>query len=169
MTEQAQAFVDSLNIDYKATFVPQSQSRNKGEKPCLNWRVTVGPVTTDYMQGIGHMPGYKFNQRRTLEVVEREQAASERGKYFPAAANWRGGFEYGGKPLPAPKLIDVLYSLVMDAGALDYDCFEDWASDYGYDPDSRAAEKIYNDCMAIALKLRRVIDLDAAREAFQDY
>lgn len=164
---RAKAWVDSLELDYKAVFVPQSQSRNKDEKQrSLNWRVSLGPLTTDYMQGIGHVPGYKFNQRRTLEVVTRENVAAERGRYFPDTAR---SFHVGGKPIPAPELDDVLYCLISDASVLDYATFEEWADDFGYDTDSRKAEQIYRDCLALALQLRSFIDLDAAREAFKDY
>lgn len=39
----------------------------------------------------------------------------------------------------------VLDSLTSDAsGYLNADGFEDWAGEYGYDTDSRAAEKVYN-------------------------
>jgi hypothetical protein len=154
MTEKAQAYVDSLDIPYNATFVPQSMSRNADEKnPSINWLVSFGSIQTDYMQGIAHMPGYKFYTRRTLEIADREKAAAEQGKYFTRYSH--GGL-FGGKKIPAPKLVDVLYSLVMDSDVINYDCFEDWAECFGYDTDSREAERIYNACMAIALKLRNL-------------
>jgi len=42
----------------------------------------------------------------------------------------------------------------MDASALNHDTFESWASEYGYDTDSRDAERIYKLCLDIGLKLR---------------
>ena len=155
--EKAGEYCDNLNIPYSAVFVPQSQSRNAGENlPSLNWRVTFGAITTDYMQGIAHMPGYVHKIRRTVNDAQREENAAERGIV-------------GIKPLPKPKLVDVLYSLVMDADVLEYGCFEDWATYYGYSEDSREAEKIYRQCLDIALELRQLIDLDEAREAFEGY
>lgn len=67
------AFIATLGLEYTATFVPQSQSRNAEEKTkSLNWRVRVSrsthdtpqyhpahpsvTIATDYMQGIGHIP-----------------------------------------------------------------------------------------------------------------
>jgi len=44
----------------------------------------------------------------------------------------------------APTADEVLECLASDSAG--YDCarsFEDWAADYGYDPDSRTAEKTY--------------------------
>ena len=56
---------------------------------------------------------------------------------------------------------------VLNAGT-----FEEWAGDFGYDLDSRNAEKIYRACLDNALKLRAMLGndaLDKLRELFQDY
>lgn len=162
--QTAQAYVDSLSIPYMATFVPQSMSRNADEKhPSINWTINFGGLVTDYMQGIAHMPGYKHYTRRTIDVAEREKAAAEKGLYFPSNRS------FGGKKIPSPALVDVLYSLVMDSDVIEYDCFEDWAENFGYDSDSLKAKSIYDACLSIALKLRKLINLDEARAAFQDY
>lgn len=43
-----------------------------------------------------------------------------------------------------PELSDVLEALLSDAAGYDNaQDFEDWASEYGYDTDSRKAEKVY--------------------------
>ena len=68
--------------------------------------------------------------------------------------------------------IGVVWSLLNDARAIDYACFEDWADDYGYDSDSRKAEKIYNDCLAIGLKLRAGLGenlMEKLRDTLLDY
>jgi len=50
------------------------------------------------------------------------------------------------KPTP-PTLCDVVYCLLCDAQSVAYgETFEDWASDLGYDEDSRTAERVYNQC-----------------------
>lgn len=50
-----------------------------------------------------------------------------------------------------PKLADVLCSLQMDvSSAVNAGDFEDWASDLGYDTDSRKAEQIYRACLKSA-------------------
>lgn len=168
--QTAQAFCDSLDIDYKAEFVPQSQSRNAGKEPCLNWRVTVGPITTDYMQGIAHLAHYNHAHSRLAVYNDAIREACETGRSkiraSKSASEACRSFE---KTIPAPELVDVLYSLVMDSDAIEYGCFEDWAECFGYDVDSREAEKVYRQCVEIALKLRQAVDLNAAREAFDDY
>lgn len=49
--------------------------------------------------------------------------------------------------LVEPKIEDVLSSLKTDVEAISYPSFEEWASDFGYDPDSRRAEDIYSACI----------------------
>lgn len=46
------------------------------------------------------------------------------------------------------------------------------AETFGYDPDSRSAEKVYRACMEIALKMRAALGesgLSRLNEIFQDY
>lgn len=55
---------------------------------------------------------------------------------------------------------------------LDSSTFEEWANEFGYDPDSRKAEVIYRACLEIALKLRNGLGEDRLRdlrELFTDY
>lgn len=171
-TQQRDEVIAALGLDYSAEFVPQSKSRNAKEKDLtLNWRVTLKrggvELTTDYQQGIGHMPNYNFNARRTLEVAERERLAAEKGKYYTGVNN----FASKHIPLPAPPLVDILYSLALDSDALDY-TFEDWCGNFGYDTDSRTAEKLYRTCLDLAIKFRQLVGdegMKQLREALQDY
>lgn len=168
----------ALGLTYTADFVPFSKSRNakKATKPgdySLNWKVTIAKgsrsLTTDYMQGIAHIPGHKQNTRYTSMAWEDLKFTCEQGK---TAGKEGSVTRIGSKPIPAPLLRDVLYSLALDAGALDYATFEDWASDFGYEKDSRSAEKTYQACLKIALELRAMIGdagLQSLRDACQDY
>ena len=61
---------------------------------------------------------------------------------------------------PAPDGADILWCLLSDASALDCGTFEEWASDLGYDTDSRKAEKTYRACLAIGLALRAALGND---------
>ena len=74
--------------------------------------------------------------------------------------------------IPRPDIKDVLYSLILDSNVLNYPEFEEWASDCGYETDSRKAESIYRDCLKNALKMRGSLGeslLAQLSEAFQDY
>lgn len=172
-----------LRLTITAEFVPWSQSRNKNEKqPSLNWRVTVRRageqplpnmtrdiLTTAYSAGCAHCPSYEqgnYNANRAAAI----EWECEHGRKV-AAINSQRRFFGTGTPL-MPELSDVLYSLVMDADVLDASSFEEWASNLGYDTDSRKAETIYRACLDIALKLRNALGesgLAKLREACQDY
>jgi hypothetical protein len=176
-------------IAVKSEFVPWSQSRNKGNKDergnpvhSLNWRVTVlfggrEVLTTDYSGGIGHCPSYaaplpvSYPGHKTAWVRAATAHECETGK----EALWFGaslGFSKKTDPVPAPSPHDVLYSLVSDASVLDCGSFEEWASDFGYDADSRSAEKTYRACLEIALKLRNGFgekELVGLQRLYQDY
>jgi hypothetical protein len=171
------AVIESFGLEYSARFVPQSQSRNASEKsPSLNWRVLVkhggAELVTDYMQGIGHLP-HAADARKALgsgDFARYERKVAEEGK----TGRFLSGSQvmFISKPLPAPLLRDVLYCLVLEASVIDYATFEDWASEYGYDTDSRKAEKTYRACLKTALSLRAMVGdagLTKLREAFQDY
>jgi hypothetical protein len=67
---------------------------------------------------------------------------------------------------------DVLYGLVSDTqGFENARDFEDWASEYGYDVDSRKAERIYKNLSKIAPQVRDFLGerFDEFAEAAQDY
>lgn len=58
-----------------------------------------------------------------------------------------------------PKIEDVLDCLASDASSYDNARnFEDWCSDFGYDTDSRKAEKTYNLCAELAKDLKHFLD-----------
>lgn len=175
--ERIEAVAAELGITMVATFVPWSLSRNAGEKhSSLNWKVTLRRngrdiLITDYAAGCGHCPSYRQG-RQTIASQAVLRHECETG--FPAV--FVDGFSRaaripGRKPI-LPELASVLSSLVSDASAIDYNCFEDWASDMGYDTDSRSAEAIYRACLETGLKLRNALGesgLAALREACIDY
>lgn len=162
--------IRELGLSITSRFVPWSQSRNKHEKqPSLNWRVTLlrnsrEILTTDYSAGAAHCPSYSRDSKHGVEF-ECEHGVH---KYPPDGS---GPIERIRFPIK-PDLKSVIYSLLTDADALDYATFEDWADNFGYDPDSRKAENIYRECLSLGLKLRAAIGDEGMRklsEAFQDY
>ena len=58
-----------------------------------------------------------------------------------------------------PRVADVLNSLLLDSSALDMD-FEDFCGNFGYNTDSRKAEKIYKDCLKSGRKLQSFLGDD---------
>lgn len=176
-------FIASLGLGYKTVFVPQSQSRNAKEKqPSLNWSVKIThgrqELQTDYMQGCAHIPHYAHAFSHLVVYDNAVREACETGKSriishkngYDAAQGDQAFARF--TQIPEPALRDVLYSLMMDASAIDYATFEEWAGEYGYDTDSRKAESIYRDCLEISLKLRAMLGdekLAKLHEMFQDY
>jgi hypothetical protein len=71
----------------------------------------------------------------------------------------------------APKLLDVLASLLLDARCAD-EPFESWCADMGYDTDSRRALATYEACAVIGKEMRQLFTRDELRELdeiFADY
>lgn len=176
-TEQINQELTNMGLTLTAEFVPFSRSRNAKKDPkindySINWIVTIQrnnkTLTTDYMQGIGHLPeniGSVFGTV-TIDQAKNIKTACETGKYFP------GGGQFIQKALKQPSLTDVIWSLSLDSDVLNYGSFEDWASEFGYDADSRQAEKIYNECMKIALKFKQLFtgaEIEKLHELYQDY
>lgn len=162
-------------LTVESVFIPFSQSRNAGEKyPSLNWKVTLKQngrivLSTDYMAGCAHAPSYKqmdnsvYTHNKVYAECEHGGPAMESQGRFIVPADKRGTIK--------PDSHDVIWSLLLDSEVLDFGSFEDWADTFGYDADSRSAEKTYNECMKIALKFRTIGESTIAelREVYQDY
>lgn len=144
---ELQAVIAEIKLSIKSEFVPFSASRNAKEKhPSLNWRVTLQRdsrdiLTTDYSAGCAQCPSYKqtFGQR-TVADKERDYMVRWECEFGGRALGVRWGNQeaYGGQAgTLRPSIVDVVHSLVMDSDVLDYDSFESWAGEFGYDPDSR--------------------------------
>ena len=171
--------MDKLKLSIVPEFVPFSQCRNKKDSPkpgdlSVNWSVTLmrgdrEVITTDYMQGIGHIRGYKFQFNKvSMDEFEGLKRVCETG--LPVRVHASPPHQF--YKVTPPTREDFIYSLIMDAGVLDYTSFEEWAVCIGYNPDSRKDEKVYRECLKIALALRVNLggsNLEALREAFQDF
>lgn len=67
-------------------------------------------------------------------------------------------FSQGSAHTRDPSVADVLDCLALDASSVDNArTFEEWASELGYDPDSRKAGRIYRVCERQAAKLRQFL------------
>lgn len=160
----------ALGLSISAEFVPWSKSRNFDpkagpDKRSLNWRVTLicaAPVvgergigarevlTVDYSAGIAHCPSYSPGARWTLDYAAAIECETEKGR--PADIHKAG---YSGAIMPGVE--DVIASLALDASAIDYPAYEQWADDLGFDRDSRKGEATYRACLETALKLRAAL------------
>lgn len=176
---ELESAIADLGIVITDVFVPFSRSRNAGEgSPSLNWKVSVARngrtllSAVDYSAGMAHCPAYndpKWGSRGSLDRSNAIRKEVEHG----VSANAFGHFGiYRGAQVIHPDYVDVLWSLLQDASVLDSPTFEDWASDLGYDRDSRKAEAIYRECLRVALALRNGFTADEwqrLQDAAQDY
>lgn len=146
-----------LGLHIEAIFVPLYRSRNANEKhPTVNWRVRLlrhGANRViwegDYSQGTGHLKTPPRFDPRSVDGAMAIRAACETGKGRRHPASLVASVQ----AVP-PTVVDILSSLLLDASAIDEGSFEDWAASFGYDPDSRKAEKIWKACVETGLKLR---------------
>jgi hypothetical protein len=169
-----EALIERAGLSVTSSFIPLSKSRNA--KPgadgkiweSLNWKVRLERagrviIETDYSQGSAHCPAYKKawlnGDKKTPNKWGKARAIAqecENGRIAKPDFYGEPGFHTLGV-IPGPNTVDVLSSLCLDSSVLDYAGFEDWAAEYGYEADSRAAEKVYQDCLAIALKIRAAL------------
>jgi hypothetical protein len=172
--QQIEATAAELGLSMTAEFVPFSQSRNASEKmPSLNWKITLlvkgrPIITTDYSAGCGHCPSYTQGKQTIAnrDAVRFECENGRRARITP------GGSPIGTSEKLNPQFADVLSSLVTDGDAIDFPSFEDWASEFGYDKDSRKGEAIYRQCLESGLKLRAALGesgLSTLRDAVSNY
>jgi hypothetical protein len=97
------------------------------------------------------------------KVTLRRRAAGLRGRPIVAATMttyFSQGYGHNGA---TPTVDSVLDCLGSDASAAD-ESFEDFCSNFGYDTDSRKAEKTYNACKRSGDKLRRFLGEDAFQQ-----
>lgn len=128
-------------------------------------------LTTPYRMGTGAIPegsGPKGQRGWTTDKIKWITEVMATG----LAGKWSDTYGQLNKKPILPKLRDVVWSLIMDGNAIDHRDFEDWASDFGYDTDSRKAEATYRACLDIGLKMRNTLGeskLEKLREVYQDY
>lgn len=154
--ENLQRLVDGLGITAKFSFVPFSRSRSKaGKTPSLNYEVTLSRngrdfLNFDYTKGCGHCPSAKLT--KLTSNMKRQAAELECETGLEAQLRFSRFESIRGKKIE-PSLVDVVGAVLCDAEALNHSSFEDWASDFGYDTDSRKAEEAYNQCVKTGLAL----------------
>jgi hypothetical protein len=166
--EQVNRVLSDAGIAATFRHVPTEFDPRSKDWQHVAWRVTFksgrGQFTTDYRQGLGHLPEavYPKNGRLRIDQAEAVRRTLMTGKLCLLGKGY--GFNPTTQPIPTPDAADVVYSLVSDASAADYATFEDWARDMGEDTDSRKAESTFNACRQIALDLFRVFGADTVEK-----
>ena len=168
-----------MGVTMTSEFVPFSRSRNQNNKDLsINWKVTVKrnsrSLTTDYMQGIGHLPESiqptYWGKKKYREDDLIEYACSTGSVY--RYSDVMDAFIDTKTKLKSPTIDEVLYCLIMDADTINYESFADWADNMGYNSDSIKDKTVYDACIALALQMRGMFsdaDMNTLRDLFQDY
>ena len=159
--ERERALSD-LGLSIECTFVPFSHSRNA--KPgkdgkvwkSLNWEVSLYRrktliLETGYAQGTAHCPAYshpptlpngKPDPYLQHKAIQDEIESGKTAFVTPSGNISRRG------TIPGPSLVEVCYSLAMDAQS-GRESFTDFCANFGYDEDSRKAEETWRACADI--------------------
>lgn len=144
--EDMARMLDDLGVQMAAEFIPTPPPAPTPQDFRFTITLTRGRMsfTTSYRMGSGHVQydGREWIRRLDLEACLRYGKGRLRGFRYSVFA-------------PVPALVDVMYALFLDASNTDLP-LEEWAVDYGYDPDSRTAERTYNACTETAKNLRRM-------------
>lgn len=168
-----------IGLEYQVSFVAKEQPADKVKHPRLNWLVTLTrnrrSMTTEYHEGCAFVEGYKqyhktaYDKRCHDAYIRKVCETGHHWKYMDSL-DYRS--KLPSKAQPKPRLAAVLYCLLTDALAIEYGTFEEWAMEYGYEQDSREAERIYRKCVKIGLELRAIMGegtMTRFRELLQDY
>lgn len=77
---------------------------------------------------------------------------------------------FTGMAIDKPKLDDVLYSLLLDSTAIEYS-FDEWCGEFGYDTDSRKAEKLYKECLKVSEKFHKLLgeEYEYFQQKYENY
>jgi hypothetical protein len=151
------AVLTAAGITYSVSHAGARTEHNGKPWECDAWFITFARLSDkgaartesfDYYTGSGHRKPPPMHQRPRPPYRPGTIAHADYVKTFKAVA---------------PQAADVLYSLLLDSSAVGQS-FESWASDFGYDTDSRAAEATYRACQQNADKLSRVIDATTRAE-----
>lgn len=162
-------FINESNIKMNVTQIPARPDGSDFDGYHYLVTLTRGKekMTVCYSMGYGHAQFDKHSIRRA------ETLGASFSKYTFDRLYGQDKIAYaercGVKVIaPVPELADVLDNLASDAaGYENARSFEDWASDYGYDTDSRKAERIYSEIKKQVSELRRLLGADYEKVLFE--
>lgn len=160
--KEVETFLKTHDIEFIPTFVSKVQGLNHLQYK-THWTVEFKrgsrSLKTSYQAGFGLLlpksaiPKAGDNSLRTWNTVrqlcETGHTTLGVGKYMK---------------VDNPKPADVLSCLMLDFSVLDYSNFEEFATEFGYDPDSRSAEQTYKDCIETGLQYNRFFSTEEREE-----
>jgi hypothetical protein len=106
--------------------------------------------------------------RLSTNAADRPDGFDPESRTFKVVLRYEGGwfmettFTLGSAFLDPPAFADVLQCLLSDIINIEDHTFESWCADFGYDTDSRKAEKTFNSIRDMLPLLRRLLGKDFA-------
>lgn len=141
----------------KQDWSPRNESENAFENFAAKYGITADIEPTDENPWMSSENGGDQQWART---ANHWQITLKRGR-----KRFVTYFSQGSAATEDPEIKDLLHSLSMDArGVEDHQTFEQWAREYGYDEDSRKAEKSYNLTRKIANSLKKFLGDELYKE-----
>ena len=180
MTSTLAEFIDANNVTMEATPVESNPGMSDTVKGSQHYSVTLttphGTMQTFFSVGSGVVDSWIGDEARPSVKVKgwRPDYASivdtrkSRASFRMGCGRtiWAEEFREALTPYYRPELANILDCLASDSSSYENARnFEDFASDMGYDTDSRRAERIYNACGKLAKDLRFLL---GGREAFEE-
>lgn len=166
--------LECMGITLDSTFVPASFFKgDEWRSNAINHNMTVSrgnrKLETPYTQGVGHLPFYDQSDKSKAHG-DAVRHAIETGKAPRSLVDIKWT-KHGYKKLPAPTIVDVMHSVLIDTSD-DLNDFADWCDSIGYDEDSIKAQSIFTVCQQYKLKLQAMFndkELEQLNELFEDY
>lgn len=154
-----QQFVSRHGITLDAKPVSLCAEWTVDDKHAQSWECTLKcgkrEMVTSFTKGSGHRTWNKLRYHGGVDRPRGHAAGQPAQLPWGASTYDKQRFYAWTAPTP-PTAEEVLDCLASEASAMDQS-FEDWASDFGYDVDSRKAEKAYNACREQGFALRKLL------------
>jgi hypothetical protein len=112
-----------------------------------------------HMEDSDRMDHWKCTLVRIVAASSKKVYRAKMTTYFSM------GYGHGGRE---PQTREVLDCLTSDASSVEWDSFEDWADNLGYDRDSRKAERIYKTIERETVKLKKFLGANLFDELNQN-
>lgn len=155
--EQIKPTLESFNLSCRI-FPAGVKAMNDDGNPMCAWVVTFTNTTTNRSESFDYFTGYGcgplptdkwLNEMKNIRPGTKDRLIDK--TIMPRIAH-----EWAEKMKWAPDPIEILWAIARDGDA-NQESFDDWAANFGYDADSRKAEKIYNACRENFFKLRKIM------------
>lgn len=159
-TETASALLETMEVSAEFQHIPTTYDPQSKEWQHIAWKVTImtprGTFTTDYKQGIGHLPkSWGLDPLRGVLTVDKLAQIRHVLAHGCRGRDIGGDIRGRAEELPRPSLVDVLHCIFSDAQSGEND-FPDFCAELGYDEDSRKAEATWRACRDTGAALHRL-------------